>query len=376
MKESVIICVDDERVVLNGLQSQLTRDFGADYIIELAESGEEALELMRELADEGRDVPVVISDQLMPGMKGHELLSAIHLFSPNTFKILLTGQSDISAISEAVNNANLYRYITKPWDGTDLILTVKEAIRSFYQDKQLEVQNKLLERHNRELEQLVDERTQELRAEKDKSEELLLNILPRETAIELIENGEATPKHYEMVTVLFTDFQAFTKSAADITPQELIAILNECFSAFDEIIGRHNMEKIKTIGDAYMCAGGLPTANTTNAIDAVGAAIEIREWINTWNSNRESKGLDTWPARLGLHTGELIAGVVGTKKFAYDVWGDAVNLAARMETNSEAGQINISQATYDLVKNRYNCTSRGEIEVKGKGLTEMYFVGA
>ena len=125
-----------------------------------------------------------------------------------------------------------------------------------------------------------------------------------------------------------------------------------------------------------MCAGGIPTANTTNATDAVGAAIEIREWINTWNSKRAADGLDTWPARLGLHTGELIAGVVGTKKFAYDVWGDAVNLAARMETNSEAGKINISAATYELVKNKFNCTHRGQIEVKGKGPMEMYFVEA
>lgn len=374
MKEAAIICVDDERVVLNGLQSQLTRDFGSEYIIEMAESAEEALELIEDLREEGRDVPVIITDQMMPGMKGHELLIEVHQSSPQTFKILLTGQSDISAISEAVNSANLYRYIAKPWDGTDLILTVKEAIRSFYQDKQLEVQNRLLERHNRELEQLVEERTQELRAEKDKSEALLLNILPKETAQELIERGEATPRHYEQVTILFTDFQAFTKSASDITPQELVSTLNECFTAFDEIIGRHNLEKIKTIGDAYMCAGGIPTENTTNAVDAVGAAVEIREWISEWNEKRQAAGQDTWEARIGLHTGELIAGVIGKKKFAYDVWGDAVNLAARMETNGEAGKINISQATYNLVKDQFKCTSRGKIEVKGKGLMEMFFV--
>ena len=374
MKEAAIICVDDERIVLNGLQSQLSRDFGSEYVIELAESAEEALELMEELQEEGRDVPVIITDQLMPAMKGHELLIEVHRSSPKTFKILLTGQSDISAISEAVNNANLYRYIAKPWDGTDLILTVKEAIRSFYQDKQLEIQNRQLERHNRELEQLVEERTQELRQEKEKSEELLLNILPRETAKELIDRGEATPKHYDQVTILFTDFQAFTKSAANITPQELVSTLNECFTAFDEIIGRHNLEKIKTIGDAYMCAGGIPTENRTNPEDAVGAAIEMRNWINHWNAARQLAGKDMWEARIGLHTGELIAGVIGKKKFAYDVWGDAVNLAARMETNSEAGKINISNATFQLVKERFECASRGEIEVKGKGLMEMYFV--
>lgn len=374
MKEAAIICVDDERVVLNGLQSQLSRDFGREYVIELAESAEEALELAEELMEEGRDVPVIITDQMMPGMKGHELLIEIHGRSPQTFKILLTGQSDISAISEAVNNANLYRYIAKPWDGTDLILTVKEAIRSFYQDKQLEIQNRQLERHNRELEQLVEERTQELRLEKEKSEELLLNILPRETAKELIDRGEATPQHYNQVTILFTDFQAFTKSAANITPQELVSTLNECFTAFDEIIGRHNLEKIKTIGDAYMCAGGIPMKNTTNAQEAVSAAIEIRNWIDQWNTSRKANGQEVWNARIGLHTGELIAGVIGKKKFAYDVWGDAVNLAARMESSGEVGKVNISEATYQLVKDRFTCSSRGKVEVKGKGLMEMFFV--
>ena len=137
------------------------------------------------------------------------------------------------------------------------------------------------------------ERTQQLQDAKDKSDELLLNILPEETATELKEKGEATARHYKMVTVLFTDFQAFTKSASEISPQELIQTLNECFTSFDDIIGRHNLEKIKTIGDAYMCAGGLPTSNTTNAVDAVAAACEIERWVTKWNENRIIKGLDS-----------------------------------------------------------------------------------
>jgi len=374
MGEPVIICVDDEQVILSGLQAQLGRDFGAEYVIEAAESGEEAMELMHELKADDIDVPVIISDQLMPGMKGHELLIAVQENSPKTFKILLTGQSDITAIADAVNHANLYRYITKPWEGTDLVLTVKEALRSFYQDKQLEEQNELLEKHNKELESLVDERTKELRIEKEKGEELLLNILPIETAKELIEKGEATPHYYEQVTVLFTDFQSFTKSASEISPSELIATLNECFSAFDDIIGRHNLEKIKTIGDAYMCAGGLPTKNMTNAVDAVSAANEMRKWVLSWNEKRIADGLPAWEMRLGAHTGELIAGVVGKKKFAYDVWGDAVNIAARMETNGEVGRVNISADTYNLVKDNFACTHRGKIEAKGKGEIDMYFI--
>lgn len=374
MEKGVILCVDDERVVLNGLRSQLGRDFGSQYAIELAESGEEALELVNELLREGNEIPIVISDQLMPGIKGHELLKNIHIITPSTYTVLLTGQSDLEAVTEAVNHGNLYRYISKPWEGNDLIMTVREALKGFYQDKQLEEQNKLLERHNKELEKLVYERTQQLQDAKDKSDELLLNILPEETATELKEKGEATARHYKMVTVLFTDFQAFTKSASEISPQELIQTLNECFTAFDNIIGRHNLEKIKTIGDAYMCAGGLPSENSTNASDAVSAACEIREWVANWNNARIAKGLETWEIRIGVHTGELIAGVIGKKKFAYDVWGDAVNLASRMESNGEIGKINISGSTFELVKDKFTCQHRGKLPVKGKDVVDMYFV--
>jgi class 3 adenylate cyclase len=374
MGNDIILCIDDERVVLHGLQAQLGRDFGSQYSIEIAESGEEALELVKEMLAAGNEIPIVISDQLMPGIKGHELLKRIHALTPSTYTVLLTGQTDLEAVTEAVNHANLYRYISKPWDGPDLVLTVREAIKSFYQGKQLEKQNLLLERHNRELEKLVNERTQELRGEKRKADELLLNILPEETAAELKEKGEATPRHYEMATVMFTDFQAFTVLASEISPQELIETLNECYSAFDDIIERHNLEKIKTIGDAYMCAGGLPTENTTNAIDAVSAAWEIQQWVTDWNANRSAKGLKSWDVRIGIHTGKLIAGVIGKRKFAYDLWGDAVNIAARLETAGETGRVNISHITYDLVKDHFRCTDRGMIDTKGKGAIDMYFV--
>jgi adenylate cyclase len=373
-KNGVIMCIDDERVVLNGLQAQLGRDFGAQYSIELAESGEEALDLINELREEGNDILVVISDQVMPGIKGHELLKRVHEVTPATYTVLLTGHSDIEAVTEAVNHANLYRYIAKPWEGNDLILTVKEAIRGFYQGQQLEQQNELLDRHNKELELLVADRTKQLQAEKRKSDQLLLNVLPDEIAAELKEKGEATPRHYEMVTILFTDFQEFTKLAAEASPQELIHTLNECYSAFDDIIDRHNIEKIKTIGDAYMCAGGLPGENTTNAVDMVDAACEIMQWVTGWNLDRVAKGLNSWDLRIGIHTGKLIAGVIGKKKFAYDVWGDAVNIAARMESSGEIGKVNISKATYEHVKDKYQCTYRGKIQAKGKGEVDMYFV--
>jgi class 3 adenylate cyclase len=374
MKNGYIICVDDEKIILDSLQSHLNRNFGMDHHVEISESGSEALELVDELLKSGNEILVVITDQLMPGMKGHELLKNIYASSPSSYNILLTGHSDIDAVTEAVNHANLYRYISKPWERNDLILTVKEAIKGFFQDKQLKEQNRLLERHNKELEILVQERTYELRIEKEKSDELLLNILPVAVATELKQKGEATPRLYKMATALFTDFKSFTKSASAISPLELIQTLNECFTAFDEIIGKFGMEKIKTIGDAYMCVGGIPEENTTNSIDAVNAAVEINNWVNNWNTNREKRGLPKWEIRIGVHTGALIAGVIGKKKFAYDVWGDAVNIASRMESSGESGKINISSETYELVKDYFECEFRGQIEVKNRGEIGMYFV--
>ena len=216
--------------------------------------------------------------------------------------------------------------------------------------------NKLLDKQNEEI------------------EGLLLNILPAEVAKELQHEGFATPQNYESATVLFTDFKGFTQISAGLLPHELIAELNSYFNEFDDIIDKHNLEKIKTIGDAYMCAGGVPSANTTHAIDAVEAGLAIQKYIARKNHNRKEDGLVPWELRVGIHTGPVVAGVVGRKKYAYDIWGDAVNIASRMESNGEASKVNISQATYKLVKDKYKCVARGKILVKGAGEKKMYFV--
>jgi adenylate cyclase len=210
--------------------------------------------------------------------------------------------------------------------------------------------------------------------EKERSEKLLLNILPVETAQELKEKGTATPKHYDLVSVLFTDFKGFTKIAEKLTAQELIAELNYCFFEFDKIIDKHNLEKIKTIGDAYMCAGGIPVANKTNPVDIVRAGLEIKAFMDNLKTERESQGKDYWELRIGIHTGEVVAGVVGKNKFAYDIWGDAVNTASRMESSGIPGQVNISGTTYELIKDKFVCTHRGKIQAKNKGEIDMYIV--
>jgi len=213
-----------------------------------------------------------------------------------------------------------------------------------------------------------------IEGEKALSEKLLLNILPEETAEELKIYGAATPKHYDMVSVLFTDFKGFTKIAEKLSPEELVEELNQCFLEFDRIIDKHNLEKIKTIGDAYMCAGGIPVSNTTNPIDIVQAGLEIKQYMENLKNEREARGEDYWELRIGIHTGPVIAGVVGKNKFAYDIWGDAVNTASRMESSGIPGKVNISGATYELVKEEFECTHRGKIQAKNKGEIDMYIV--
>ena len=212
--------------------------------------------------------------------------------------------------------------------------------------------------------------------EKKRSETLLLNILPQEVAEELKAKGEADAKLIDLVTVLFTDFKGFTAMSELLSPKELVRDIHECFSAFDHIMEKHGIEKIKTIGDAYMAAGGLPTANGTHALDVVKAALEIRDFIAAGKAHKLAHGDPYFEIRIGVHTGPVVAGIVGVKKFAYDIWGDTVNTASRMESSGSVGEVNISGSTYSLVKDEpgFTFTPRGKVLAKGKGEMDMYFV--
>jgi len=209
--------------------------------------------------------------------------------------------------------------------------------------------------------------------EKDRSDRLLLNILPEETALELKESGAVKANKFESVTVLFTDFEAFTALSEDVNPEVLVNRLGVYFTAFDEIVEKYELEKIKTIGDSYMCAGGLPFPIEDHAIKMVKAAFEILQFVEDAKSGETEDAL-SFDMRIGINTGPVVAGVVGSKKFSYDIWGDTVNVASRMETNSETGKINISEHTFKLVKDEFNCEYRGEIAVKNRGKMKMYFV--
>jgi class 3 adenylate cyclase/ligand-binding sensor domain-containing protein len=233
---------------------------------------------------------------------------------------------------------------------------------------------KKIERERDILEIKVDERTEELRLEKNKSEKLLLNILPRDTVDELKSKGKSEAKNFSEATVLFSDFSGFTAMTSSMEPQQLVDTLDSFFNAFDEIADKYGIEKIKTIGDSYMCACGIPTSIESHALRMSAFALEMLAITDKINAQRYSGGKEIWPVRIGLHSGPVIAGVVGKKKFAYDIWGDTVNTASRMEGNGEPGRINVSQTTALLIKDYFYIAPRGKVNVKGKGEMDMYWI--
>ncbi len=209
--------------------------------------------------------------------------------------------------------------------------------------------------------------------EQEKANALLQNILPEAVIEEITEKGYVTPILYENASILFTDFRNFTETAEKLSPQELINLISHYFSFFDVIIGKYNLEKLKTIGDGYMCAGGVPIQNVTHAFDITHAALDLLSFVQKEKEKRQKFGLPYWDVRIGISTGPLIAGVVGQKKYAYDVWGEAVVTAARMEQFSETNRVNVSKATYEIIKNRFDCEYRGKVNAKHHKL-DMYFV--
>jgi class 3 adenylate cyclase len=216
----------------------------------------------------------------------------------------------------------------------------------------------------------------QIKAEKEKSEELLHNILPREVAEELKEKGASEAKDFDEVTVLFSDFKEFTQTAKRLSAKELVSEINACFKAFDAIMQKYQIEKIKTIGDAYMAAGGLHKPRTSEPKDVVLAGLEMQEFMLSRKAEREAQDLPYFDMRVGIHTGPVVAGIVGVKKFQYDIWGDTVNTASRMESHGEIGKVNVSNSTYEILKDNpvFHFESRGKSVVKGLGETEMWFV--
>lgn len=336
MKATILIAEDEKD------NRKILKDFllkaNPDYDIILTANGAKACEKAKE-----KQPDLILMDWRMPVMTGIEAIRVLKN-DPATQHIpiiMQTAETEDEKLKEAFE-AGALDYIKKPISEVELTARVKSAIA--------------------------------LHRAQMKTEELLLNILPEPVAEELKINGEAKVKSYEQVSILFTDFKGFTSVAKHMDPDQLMEELNDCFSAFDEIIARHNLYKIKTIGDAYMCAGGIPESNDTNAWDAVKAALEMQEFMQRRRKEKLLEGKEYWQCRLGINTGPVRAGVIGRTRFAYDIWGNPVNIASRMESGGEPNKVNISEDTYELIKDHFDCEFRGEIEVKNGLKLNMYFV--
>jgi class 3 adenylate cyclase/CheY-like chemotaxis protein len=412
-----VLAVDDNKMILSIIRIAFKEESQIEIFTAL--NGVEAIEMAKELMPD-----IILMDFEMPVMNGIEALISLksNFHTKDIPVIMITATR---TLADAFS-AGAIDFIHKPIDKLELLARVKSTLSLFkllndvtaqaeqleLQAAKIEAQKFTLEAQKEELEEQRDmlesqqilllEQTKTLENQKKgleqqqrrlhfktleleiqnqklgdanrRSDELLLNILPYEVAEQLKNKGYVEPKHYKRVSVLFTDFKGFTKIAEQLTSREIIKELDICFEKFDEIIEQHYIEKIKTIGDSYMCVGGLPLRNKSNPIDVTLAGLKMQEFMVSYNQLKRSLGQPEWDLRLGIHTGEVMAGVIGKKKFAYDIWGDTVNTASRMESSGMQGQVNVSGNTYKYIKRFFDCTYRGKIEAKNKGIIDMYFV--
>ena len=391
-----IVIAEDSRLQGRILKSALE---SAGYVVHWGANGSEALTLIRE----HRPV-LVVSDVEMPEMDGHELCRILKADAAlrHIPVLMLTALAATSDILDGLREGAA-AYVTKPYDPPYVVDRIEHLIRHLSapdtpgeplpleyggETMQLDVSrrqllNLLLStyenilRQNTKLEEMHSQlsvASEQVKASLQKTQELLYRVFPRQIADELANAGQSQPRHFDAVTVLFTDFVGFTRVAETMAPQQLIDGLEEYFRRFDALTARCQMEKLKTIGDAYVAAGGVPTANATHPLDAALLAMAIRECVADAAKEWEGTAMPSFAIRIGLHTGPLVAGVIGEQRFTYDLWGDTVNTASRMESGGEPGRINISAATYEMVEPFFECTPRGSVAVKNRTAVEMYFL--
>jgi class 3 adenylate cyclase/CheY-like chemotaxis protein len=391
-----IVIAEDSRLQGRILKSALE---SAGYAVHWGANGSEALALIRE-----HQPVLVVSDVEMPGMGGHELCRILKADAGlrHIPVLMLTALAATSDILKGLREGAA-AYVTKPYDPPHILDRIEHLLRHLSapdtpgeplpleyggETMQLDVSrrqllNLLLSTYenilqqNTKLEEMhsqLQTASQQLGESLQKTQDLLYRVFPRQIADELANAGQSQPRHFDAVTVLFTDFVGFTRVAETMAPQQLIDGLEEYFRRFDALTAKCHMEKLKTIGDAYVAAGGVPVANTTHHLDAALLAMAIRECVAEAAREWEGTAMPSFAIRIGLHTGPLVAGVVGEQRFTYDLWGDTVNTASRMESGGEAGRINISDATFRLVEPFFECSPRGSIAVKNRTAVEMYFL--
>jgi class 3 adenylate cyclase len=339
-----ILIAEDEKIIALDIKKTLQR-LGYD-VLAMVTNGEQALKFI-----EGTKPDLILMDIMLKGtMSGIDTAKIISQKFKVPF-VYLTALTDEETLSRA-KITEPFGYVVKPFNERGLHSAIEMAI---YKHK---VENEL------------KRKTEELEEERIKTDQLLHNILPADVIKELKEKGTATPRLHDMVSILFTDFCDFSKLVTKIPYSKLLKELDEIFTVFDSIVDKYGLEKMKTIGDLYMVAGGLPAATEDHAIKIICAVTEMMNYINSKNETSKIK----LNMRAGVNSGPIVAGIVGSRKFSYDVWGDTVNIASRMGSSSIAGRINISESTYHLIKNYFDCELHGKYKEKGRGEVDMYFI--
>jgi class 3 adenylate cyclase len=339
------LVVDDKESNRDLLSRRLDRQ---GFKVEVAENGQQALDMIRQ-----RSYDLVLLDIIMPEMNGYQVLAELkkdqHL--SHIPVIMISALDEIDSVVRCIE-MGAEDYLQKPFNQVILKAKISASLE----------RKRLRDREHAFI--------KKLQIEQDKSEKLLLNILPKPIADRLKRGERVIADSFPEVTVLFSDLVGFTQLSAGVSASQLVEKLNEIFLAFDILTELHGLEKIKTIGDAYMLVGGLPTPRLDHAEAVADMAMDMFDAIKRLNFQHDSN----FNIRVGIHTGPVVAGVIGKNKFNYDLWGDAVNIASRMESHGIPGNIQISEATYKRIQDKFNCESRGLIDIKGKGQMHTYFL--
>jgi adenylate cyclase len=340
-----ILIAEDEKIIAKDISQTLIK-FGYD-VCDSATTVEKIIKKAREIKPD-----LILMDILLDGEKTGIDAASIIQNEMDIPVIYLTALADEDTINRA-KQTEPYGYILKPFDEKTLRSSVEMAL------------------YKHQLNMKLKKRTAELEEEKVKTDNLLHNIFPNEVVNELKEKGFIEPREYKLVTLLFTDFQGFTKLASQMSANSLVEELNDIFNNFDLIVGKYGIEKLKTIGDSYMVGAGFPKKTDDHGVRIINAAFEMLEYLNKRNATTKYK----WEMRIGAHSGNVVAGVVGKRKYSYDVWGETVNIANRLERNSVPGKINISGQTYELVKNYFECKLIGQVHVSDKTINNYFVLG-
>lgn len=336
--ERVILAVDDDPLILKSLKRWLLK---RGYTVHLADGGSSALEVLHEHPE----IQLVISDNDMPGMSGMDLLEEVRRRHPKVYRIMLTGTGDLRLVMRAINENEIYRFVEKPWDDEVLSSAVHLAFEALLLQAELD-------------------------RERARSEQLLLNVLPKPIGERLKRNEAPIADTFPEVTILFSDLVGFTEMSARFVAADLVEMLNEIFSEFDALAQVHGVEKIKTIGDAYLAVAGIPVPRDDHAEAMAEMALDMLH-VQQRFAERRRLPLEM---RIGMNSGPVVAGVIGKHKFTYDLWGDAVNVASRMESHGVAGRIQVSEATCRKLADRYVTEARGVVDLKGKGPTKTWWL--